>query len=160
MSGELIPVKVELSRTKGDDVQNNEPENAIDMDLETLSISKPDPDGKTWFTIILGQLHCVKQVVLFGKVGNFGQIWNCKKSGRCDCEGSDCRSSLTVTVITEGLGHDSEFSLKSSNQISSNCGDTVKLERTNEVASKKKITLYEIAVIGTQIGKKNVEKAF
>ena len=160
MSGELIPVRVELSRTKGDDVQNNGPENAIDMDLETLSISKPNSDGKIWFKIIFGQVHCVQQVVRFGKHGNIGQTWHCTKNGCNDCEGSTCSSTLTITVITEGLGHDPEFSMKSTNKISGNCGDTVKLERTPELAHQNKINLYEIVVIGTQIGKENFVKAF
>ena len=154
MSGELIPLTAEHSRTKDDYVQIREPRYAIDMEFKTFSFTRRDSDGKVWFKIILGQVHCVQQVVRFNEYGSVVQTWHCTKNGcNKDCEASTCSSTLTITVITEGLGHDPEFSMKSPNKISGNCGDTVKLERTPGSANKNKITMYEIAVIGTQIGK-------
>lgn len=136
--GEIIPTRAEHSRSD-DDVASNcgGAGNAIDMNLETRSCSKPDSDGKTWLKLTLDQIHCVKEVIRYKSDGDKTQTWTCPESA-CNCEGEHC-SRYTMAVRTEGQ-------TKTDLSPVSDCsyGDTL----MHEQISVNTLRLAEIAVIG------------
>lgn len=151
MNGEVIPLKAENSRSENYSMSDQMygPGNAIDLKLETLSHTVPNSDGKTWHKIILSQIHCVRQVVRFRMDGTVHHKWNCSRSGCSDCQGEYC-STITVTIVTEGLAQFPE--------MSGNCGDTVKLERLDAAHSVDiRLRLFEVAVIGRATGKNHLK---
>ena len=138
-AGEVVPVSAAHSRTRNDNEEMYGAHNAIDLDLQTKSISAAGSDGKPWFKITLDQVHCVEQVIRLFSSGNPHYTWTCSDTDCSTCEGSLCHS-YTLTVYTEGAAPDN-----SSPASSCNYGDTVKLECT-----RNSFDMHEIVIIRKQ----------
>ena len=85
---EIVPTRAEHYSTR----ENNETAygagNAIDLDLQTYSMTDPDPNtpntGKYWLKVILKYVQCVKQVIWYNGDSSAVQTWTCT-SDSCSC---------------------------------------------------------------------------
>ena len=116
-------------------------EHAIDLDLETQSMTTADSDGVVWFKLTLDQVHCVQQVIQFSGDGSYARTWTCSDADCSICDFGGC-SKVTVTVSTEGAYPDILAPT-----LDCKYGDTLKLERGDD---KTELGLWEIAVISKQ----------
>ena len=141
VAGEIIPVSVEQSATQDNDEVKFGVANAIDMDLDTLSVTETDSNGNTWLKITLDKIHCVEQVIRYKNDGTPAFTWTCTDTDCSNCEnGDDFCQYFTLTVSTEGAVSDLS--------PVSDCkyGDTVKLEKS----VKNQFKVHEIAVLGKE----------
>ena len=128
---EIVPARAEHYSTHLNNETVYGAGNAIDLDLETDSMTDPDPTtGKYWLKVFLNHVHCVKQVIWYHSDNVAFQTWTCTED-HCICNATGC-SDFLVTVSTEGTAP----------KPVSDCryGDIVKLEGTS-------FHVYEIAII-------------
>ena len=85
--GEIVPQKAEQSATEEGDEATWGASHAIDLDLETMSYTVADVNGKRWLKLTLSQVYCVHQVLRHDDV--FFQTWTCSPSS-CSCQGAFC----------------------------------------------------------------------
>ena len=134
MSNEIVPVRAEHSKALYNDQANYNAGRAIDMNFGTHSYSDAGSDGKFWWKLNLGQVHCVYQVINLDHVGNTYRSWTCYENHCSACAGSNCHVITAMTVCIEGA--------VSGPPPHSDCkyGDTVKLD------GQHSFHLYELAV--------------
>ena len=139
VTGEITPVSAEQSATHNNYETRYGAGNAIDLDLDTFSITVAGTDGTLWLKINLDKVNCVETVIWYRKDGAFFLTWTCTKDDCSNCEGDHC-DKYTLTVSTD----------KEVSDLSpvSDCryGDTVKLERN----SGSNFVVRELAVIEKQ----------
>ena len=137
VTGEITPVSAEHSATKDNDEVQFGAGLAIDLDLDTFSITVPGTDGTSWLKITLDKVNCVETVIWYISTGAPILTWTCTKDDCSNCDGLHC-SDYTLTVSTEGAVSDLS--------PVSDCryGDTVKLEYVDG----SEFHVYELAVIG------------
>ena len=138
-AGEIIPVSVEQSATKDNDVTKYGAELAIDMDMETSSHTFAGSDGTTWIKIKLDQVHCIEQVRRYVNIAGSSttNTWTCGEDQCNGCGNENCQQ-LTVTVSIER-------SATSYHPSISDCGygDTVKLTTTQTVLVVNEMWIIE-----------------
>ena len=134
MTNEIVPVSAEHSRSHGNDEHNYGAFRAIDMSFGTYSYTYDGSDGKFWWKLNLGQVHCVYQVINLDHVGNTYRSWTCYENHCSACTGHDCLVITAMTVSIEGAVSEP------SPQSDCKYGDTVKLD------GKGIFHLYELAV--------------
>ena len=134
---------MEHSRTYDNDEENFAAAHAIDLNLDTLSLTSAGSNGKSWLKIKLSQVHCVQQVIWYSSNGNPFLTWTCSQtdcacSEQCDYFGCFCKWH-TLTVSSEKTAP---------NKPTPGCkyGDTVTVERN----SGRWFDVYEIAITGQQ----------
>ena len=139
-AGEITPVRAEHSATYENDEGKYGAGHAIDMYLETHSISAAGSDGASWLKVVLDQVHCVQKVQWYFMDAKLGLTWTCNINNCASCVGDGC-NDFTLTVSTEGATPDLS--------PVSECrhGDTVTLERIN---GGSVFSVYEIVIIGRQ----------
>ena len=136
--GEIIPIRAEHSNPyKGK--EKNAAKFAIDLDLETTSITSKDSSGLSWLRITLDKVYCVKQVLWIRKDGNPYLTWSCSSTDCTSCKGSHWCSDYSVRVESEGAA-------PSRPVPGCKYGDSVTLQRD----SGHEFYGWEIAVIGNQ----------
>ena len=141
-TNEIIHASARQSRTKYGNEEKYGADNAIDLDLSTMSYSVPASDGTgSWLEIKLPVLSCVERVVWYlSYSGNPAATWTCTGTDCSRCEGYSywCRYLiLTVSTVisTDSIPQPTDCRL----------GDTIRLERTGH-----SFGVPELAVIGKQ----------
>ena len=154
--GEIKPISVEQSKTKGGNESEHDPFNAIDRNFSTKSTAKrtdnSSGNGQLWFKATLKKVHCVKWIERYTK--NVHQKWNCTESN-CSCVSVDCgqENDLTVTVTIEPAETSSARKKRqtSSSPLFPDCklGNVVKFEK----GMKDLMAVLEIVIIVQKPGK-------
>ncbi|KAL5265876.1 hypothetical protein ACHWQZ_G006516 [Mnemiopsis leidyi] len=137
VSDEITPVSAEHSATYVNYEAKYGAGFAIDLDLDTRSMTAPRSDGTTWLKITLDKVHCVGKVIQYESSGYPFLTWTCTETDCSYCVGSTIYcSEFTLTVSTEGAVSDLSpvFGCKH--------GDTVKLE-----SASGSFSVYEIAIL-------------
>ncbi|XP_063693608.1 uncharacterized protein LOC134825361 [Bolinopsis microptera] len=140
---EIIPVAASQSHAFQEKDKENAAKYAIDLDLETTSVTSHgmDHSGESWLKITLDKVYCVRHVVWFKKNGSPHLTWNCT-SADCDiCEGGYWCSDYSMIVESERETKDSVRPVPGCKH-----GDSVKLQRN----SGHEFYMWEIAIVGTQ----------
>ena len=147
-ANEITPVRAEHSATLHNDEENYGAGNAIDLDQETYSKTVAGSDGKSWFKITLGKVHCVEKMERH-RVQQIWQNWTCTKNNCSKCEGEYCSSfNLSVTTYTEEA---SPRYLPSS--LDCRYGDEVLYSRIDGAGF---IPTSEVVILGKQGNKKSI----
>ena len=120
--------------------------NAIDLDLDTKTVTGTNDEGENWLKITLDQVYCVEHVIEFNPDGTNQLKWTCSQDNCNQCEDGtqeqNCHIfSLTVNIESEDPSYDYPSQTNCKN------GDTVKLERL-DLSRKDTFTVAEIAVFG------------
>ncbi|KAL5258085.1 hypothetical protein ACHWQZ_G012888 [Mnemiopsis leidyi] len=97
---EIIPVSVEHSSTTANNETKNGAGRAIDMDLYSASSTSAGSDGASWLKLTLDKVHCVYQVIKYGRSGGEDYKATCDETDCSNCTGPVSRW-FTVTVSTE-----------------------------------------------------------
>ena len=107
------------------------------MDLYSASSTSAGSDGASWLKLTLDKVHCVYQVIKYGRSGGEDYKATCDETDCSNCTGPVSRW-FTVTVSTEAEVTDLS--------PVSDCkhGNTVKLNSFGGY----QFYLYEIAVVG------------
>ena len=134
MTNEIVPVRAEHSKSLYNDEANYNAGRAIDMNVATHSYSDAGSDGKFWWKLNLGQVHCVYQVINLDHVGNTYRSWTCSENHCSACGGSNCNEITAMTVSIEGTV------AEPSPHSDCKYGDTVKLD------GQHAFYFYELAV--------------
>ena len=134
---EIIPASVENSATQNNDKANYGAGHAIDLDLDSRSMTVAGSEGTAWLKITLEDVDCVQRVIWYYGFGGPYHAWTCSDIDCNDCEGDFC-SYFTLTVSGEGAVSDPSSE--------SNCkyGDTVKVG----TVGGQGFTVYEMAILG------------
>ena len=134
-------MKAEHSHAYKDKEEENAAKYAIDLDLETSSVTTRGPDGKSWLKITLDHVYCVEQVLWIKKNGSPYITWTCSPTDCSVCDGSHWCSDYSVTVSTEGKTPSNLRPVPGCRH-----GDTVMLHRK----SGHEFYGYEVAITGNQ----------
>ncbi|KAL5271055.1 hypothetical protein ACHWQZ_G001641 [Mnemiopsis leidyi] len=114
---------------------------AIDLNLETYSLTIPGPDGTIWLKVLLGKIHCVDQVIWYNSFDGPDLTWTCSENDCSDCiEDPLFCHSHTLTVSYEQAVSDLPP------VAGCKYGDAVKLVSV----SRDIIMTREIVIIGKQ----------
>ena len=112
---------------------------ALDLQFETYSKARRNPDGELWLKVSLNQVYCVEKVIRYKRSRGVLTEFTCSQTG-CVCrargEQELCEGvTLSVYVDQEGTGRESS---------GPNCryGNTVKLEKDRDST----LTVYEISI--------------
>ena len=143
LADEIIPVSAEHSRTVEDKEEEYDAARAIDLDLNTFSLTQLGSVGKTWLKVKLAKLSCIRQVSCHSSDSDTPYLtWTCTSSDCSTCEGNSygCSSFLLTASIEGGSSEDLP--------LIADCkhGDTVTLEKTGG----DYFTVREIAITGKQ----------
>ena len=149
-SDEAVLASIEISNQVSNDHGKL---NAIDLDLDTSTVTGTNDDGENWLKITLDQVHCVEHVIEYNQDGTNQFKWTCSQDNCDQCsygtQEQYCNKfSLTVNIESEDPSYDFP------SQTNCRNGNTVKLERL-DFAERDTFTVAEIAVFG-QIGKTDV----
>ena len=139
LPGEVPAILAEQSATLHGREDVNSANNAIDLNLDSMSYSAEGPGG-IWIELTLDDIYCVDKVVQLDWEGDPLLIWTCT-STECFCVGLDA-CDYTVTVTTKG-------NLTGDHTPLPDCkyGDTVKMLRTDSLLT---FQVRELAIIGQQ----------
>lgn len=138
VKGEITPLSAEQSATP--DEAGNGASLAIDLNLDTYSLTIPRPDGTIWLKVLLVKIHCVDQVIRYNGFDGPDLTWTCSENDCSGClEDPVYCDSHTLTVSSEEAVSDLPP------VAGCKYGDAVKL-----VSVSRDIMMREIAIIGKQ----------
>ena len=140
LADEITPVRAEHSRTY-EDYEMFAAAHAIDLDLETRSMTGAGSDGTVWLEIILDQVYCVQQVIWYKDDGSSYNTWTCSETDCSKCEGNHCHIYRDILTVSS-----KETAQENPSHVSGcKYGDTVKLAKSTS------FYVYEIAIIGRKL---------
>ena len=139
VKGEITPLSAEQSTTPDEAAQGASL--AIDLNLDTLSLTFPGSDGTFWLKVLLGKINCVDQVIWYNGFDGPDLTWTCSENDCSDCvEDPLFCHSHTLTVSSEEAVSDLPP------VAGCKYGDAVKLDSV----SGDIIMTREIVIIGKQ----------
>ena len=151
--GEIVPDKVEQSKTYNDDIDTYSADFFADLDWGTNARAVSEYDG-LWLRLTFNEVHCIHQVSWWDDASKPFLSWTCSKTdcSKCD-QGDDCTTeAITTSVLMVGETPENLPSLQDCKY-----GNVVELLYTGK---NEWIEAAEIVVTENNKGEKNGNSIF